>query len=162
VKKELTHLIGGLLMLSSYYHSSRGFLPLLTIIPILMVSFATEKEKNQLEYIGLVGTTLLSGFFITHTTLGNTISLSLFILFFVLPLTIYWILVLSSELYFDLKAASIAISYFGVTIISFYALINYLNISEFIFAEGNTGPMALSFSAMVIVVLLPFYISINR
>ncbi|MFO7791365.1 MAG: hypothetical protein R6W73_00080 [Candidatus Saliniplasma sp.] len=162
MKKELIHLLGGFLIFSSYYHSNMGLLPLLNIIPILLVSFAVEKENQVLEYAGLIGTSLLSGFFITHTGLADTLYLTLFITSFVLPFIVYWKIVLSFDLHFDLKASILAAAYFSATIVTFYALIDYLDISEFILAEGNTGPMALAFSAVTIMVLLPFYISVNR
>lgn len=162
MKNELVHLLGGFLIFSSYYHSQMGLFPLLNMIPILLVSLAIEREKDRLMYTGLITTTLLSGFFITHTGLANTLYLTSFILSFALPLTIYWKVVLSFDLHFDLKASILATTYFIGTIITFYTLIDYLDVSEFILAEGNTGPMGLAFSAVTIMVFLPFYIAINR
>ncbi|MGM0405537.1 MAG: hypothetical protein ACQEQM_05285 [Thermoplasmatota archaeon] len=162
MKKELTHLLGGFLIISSFFNSDMGLLPVMNIIPILLVSFGVENEKENVQYIGLISMTLLSSFLIIPAGLGNTTFMLLFIISFVLPLMVYWKVVLSFDLHFDLKASVLGMVYFIFTVITFYALIYLLNINEFILAAENTGPMALAFSATVILVLLPFYMSVNR
>ncbi|MFW6141486.1 MAG: hypothetical protein ACOC53_02880 [Candidatus Saliniplasma sp.] len=162
MKKNMVHLLGGFLIFSSFYHSNMDLMPVMTIIPILLVSFAVEKERDELQSIGLIAATMVSSYFIIQMSLGNTLYLLLFTLSFVLPLTLYWKVVLSFDLHFDLKASILAVSYFSVTIITFYLIIYYLNVGEYILSEGGFGAMALVFSAATILVLLPFYASINR
>lgn len=162
MKRELTHIIGGSLILSSFLNSDMGILPILNIIPILLVSFAVEKENEGLQTVGLIGMTTLSSYFIVTISLGDMISLIFFMISFVFPLILYWKVVLSFDLHFDPKASVLALAYLSATIVTFYALIHLLNIDEFILAPENTGPMSLAYSAIVIMVLIPVYISINR
>ncbi|MFW5898503.1 MAG: hypothetical protein ACOCT7_01460, partial [Candidatus Saliniplasma sp.] len=95
MKKNMVHLLGGFLIFSSFYHSNMDLMPVLTIIPILLVSFAVEKERDGLQSIGLIAATMVSSYFIIQMSLGNTLYLLLFTLSFVLPLTLYWKVVLS-------------------------------------------------------------------
>jgi len=162
MRKELTHILGGFLIISSFYHSDMGLLPLLTIIPIVLVSLGVERENYLLQYSGLIAMTLLSSYFIKHTGLGNIFNLIQFITSFVFPLVVYWMVVLSIDLHFDLKASMVGASYFSVTVITFYIFIRSLSVSEYLLSAENPGPMALAFSAVTIMVLIPFYILINR
>jgi len=162
MRKEIVHLIGGFLIVSSFYHSDMGLLSLLTIIPIVSVSIGVDKEVYWVQYTGLIIATLLSSYLITHKGLANIFYLIQFITSFVLPLVIYWKVVLSFDLHFDPKASVLGASYFSVTVITFYGLIEFLNVSDYILSVENPGPMALAFGAVTLLVLIPYYIVVSR
>jgi len=157
-RNVLIHLLGIILSISAILHSFDNYWTVLIIIPYIIVSISVELEFEKISIISLVAGTLITPFFINPNFMVDFIPITIFIITFIIPVIVYWILVLSPTINFNRKGIFLTASYFGLSIIMFYSVIFIFNISDYILAEENAGPQALVLISSALLAMIPYHI----
>lgn len=160
--KGTIYLFGILIGLSDLYHSNGELISLIVFVPITVISVGTYLDRESIKIGGLITATIAFVYFIPTISLKDTTSLSIYILTFVLPLIVYWSLILAVLPTFELKASTFAVSYFLLVLILFFALVFVLNVNEYLLAAGNEAPQALVLSASALIVFIPYHLALKR
>lgn len=160
-KKDLIiHLLGSLLVLSTLYHSYTLY-SLLVALPFALVSYSVEKEERRLLFPLLILGTLAPPLFIATGSMNEIFSLGVFALTFAFPLFLYWTVVLLAETRLNWRALSIALTYVVLTLLTFYSLPVFLDISQFILSPENRGVQTLMFFGASMIVAIPFHVALE-
>ncbi|MBS3781953.1 MAG: hypothetical protein KGY68_05030 [Candidatus Thermoplasmatota archaeon] len=156
-KDFVTHILGSLLVLSSIYHSYTLY-SLLVVVPLFLVSYSTNQEKERLVFPSLVLATILSTYFISAGNMNEIFSLLLFSITFAFPLFLYWVVALQEEMDIRLKPIGIALSYVLFTALLFYVLPELLGISVFILSPRNRIPQTLMVLGSGMILAIPYHV----
>ncbi|MFW6144550.1 MAG: hypothetical protein ACOC55_03165, partial [Candidatus Natronoplasma sp.] len=105
------HLLGAVIIISTYHHSDSLY-SLLVSIPVFLVSLSIYSNQ-RFRLPALCAATLYSPLLTTTGSMDESLSFLLYSTTFVLPFVIYWILVLAFEFSakVERKGAVIASSY---------------------------------------------------
>lgn len=153
----IIHFLGGLIVLSSVYHSEHNFLSLILIAPISLSSLGIHLDKPELYLSGLVATSLIGPLLLAQHGMEDIVTLTIFVFTFLLPLLIYWGVVLSEKISFDLLAALTAAFYILACLLLFYFLIFMTNVNEYLLSIGNKAPQTLVLIASALIVYIPIH-----
>ncbi len=158
-KDPMIHLLGVLIVVSTFYHSN-DYHSLLVSVPIFLTSFSFYKSIEWLKIPALCATTLYAPFTMTTGGMDEFFSLLVFSVSFLIPVVIYWVLVLGSELHLHINSKGVvfAVSYLVFTVLFFYLIPFILGISEFFLSAENRGAQALLLIGFGLVLVLPYQI----
>lgn len=136
MKRILPHALGALLVISTVYHSDSLYSVFLAI-PFFLISFMIEIGRNELIFPTLIFTAVIQFLLITSAPVSDFVSVIIFLISFGLPLSYYWLIILSQNSKLNPKPVGIATSYVVFTFILFYFLPDFIGVSEFIFGGRN-------------------------
>ncbi len=159
-RNVLIHMLGAILAVSSVFRYFDKTKLIFLTAPILLVfiSVFVELEKERYSVILLAVGTLSIPYFAVQNNMTDFYPLFIFIITFVTPLMIYWIVLLSPTVYFNPKGLFLSASYLGLSITIFYSIIFIFNISDYILAEENSGPQALVFIGSALLAMIPYHV----
>ncbi|MFP4050575.1 MAG: hypothetical protein ACLFVB_02410 [Thermoplasmata archaeon] len=159
-RNVLIHMLGVILAVSALMQSFDNPSLVLYAAPILviLISVFVELEKESISILLLAGWTLSIPFFATQNNMTDFYPLFIFIITFIAPLIIYWIVLLSPTVYFSAKGLFLSASYVGFSVILFYLIIFISNINNYILAEENTGPQALVLIGSALLAMIPYHV----
>ena len=159
-RNVLIHMLGGILAVSAIMQSFNNYSLVIFAAPILLASISVfvELEKEKFSVIILTAGTLSIPYFAVQNNMTDFYPLFIFIITFVTPLMIYWIVLLSPTVYFSPKGLFLSASYLGLSITVFYSIIFIFNISDYILAEENTGPQALVLIGSALLAMIPYHV----
>ncbi len=154
----LIHLLGIILSISAILHSFDNYWTVIIVIPYIIVSISVKLNLEKISVIPLTAGTLIIPFFISPNSMNDFIPITIFIITFITPLMIYWILVLTPTINFNQKGIFLTASYFCLSIIVFYSMTSIFNITDYILAEENSGPQALVLIGSALIAMIPYHI----
>ncbi|MFW6196691.1 MAG: hypothetical protein ACOC5D_05075 [Thermoplasmatota archaeon] len=159
-RNVLIHMLGAILAVSSViqYFDNTSFVILAAPILLIMISLFVELEKERLSIIILAIGTLSISYFAVQDNMTDFYPLFIFLVTFIAPLIIYWIVLLSPTVYFSAKGLFLSASYLGLSVTVFYSIIFIFNISDYILAEENTGPQALVLIGSALLAMIPYHV----
>ncbi len=144
MRRLLPHILGSLLVISTIYHSDT-FYSLLVAIPIFLISYFMESEKDRFLFPALIITASVQFFFITSSSVNELFALIFFGVSFAFPLFLYWVVVLGAVSEIELKPSIVSGSYVIFTFALFYLLPELMEVSKFILGKQNEGVQILLF-----------------
>ncbi len=161
-KDPTIHLLGVLIVVSTFYHSN-DYHSLLVSVPIFLTSLSVYKDIDWLKMPALCVATLYAPFTMTTGGMGEFFNLIIFSASFLIPVVIYWVMVLGSELHIHInrKGVILAVSYLVFTIFLFYLIPLFLGISEFFLSPENRGAQALLLIGFGLALVLPYQITME-
>ncbi|MFW5927857.1 MAG: hypothetical protein ACOCSL_01545 [Thermoplasmatota archaeon] len=159
-RNVLIHMLSVILAVSALMQSFDNPSLVLYAAPILviLISVFVELEKENISILLLAGGTLSIPYFAVQDNMTDFYPLFIFLVTFIAPLMIYWIVLLSPTVYFSAKGLFLSASYLGISITVFYLIIFIFNISDYILAEENTGPQALVLIGSALLAMIPYHI----
>lgn len=163
MKKAYIYLLSVFLVISVMYHSE-DLIAVSSSVPFLLVCLGEWKENEISKVTGLIVGTIMLAYFIEPNTLDTFVPLVYFIVTLLIPSVLYWRLVLyeGEEMSLDRRASLIALSYFVLTLVVFYAIIYLTQAPDFLLTQGGEGAEALVMSASVILSFIPFHMTMDR
>ncbi|MGM0510402.1 MAG: hypothetical protein ACQESD_04665 [Thermoplasmatota archaeon] len=155
-KEVQINLIAGIFMVALLYHSE-GYFPLITLIPLGLVSIGYHFDRESLKNIGLAASTITVAVFLKNYSMGDLYSLLIFIPTLIVPLNVYWGAVLSPRSSNDITTSLVALSYLALVPTVFYLLIFLLKIDTYVLSVENLAPQALILSALAAILFIPYH-----
>lgn len=151
------HVFGALIIISVFYHSTSIF-SLLVSIPVLLISYSVEQEIEWLSLLSLSMGTLYIPFFVSFGSMNEVLFFLAFLITFLLPLSIYWILVLSTEIDFEIgwKGLGFMISYPISIVLVFYLLSFSPRLADYLFSPEYKGPQAIILVGLGLLLIIPY------
>lgn len=152
-KEYLTYLLATMLLLSIFFHSI-SYYSLLLAIPLFAAAYT--QKRPFLPLLSLSVATLYFPFFISGASMDDVFSLILFFSTLMVPLVLYWAVILIPELEIGWKATTVAASYFSLTVALFYIIPFLLGVYEFFMDSPHLGPQALLIIALGLILALSY------
>lgn len=159
-RNMLIHMLGVILSVSAIFQSLDNLSMTLFAAPILLatISILVEFEREKLSILILAGGTLMTPYFTDQNYMTDFYPLFIFIVTFVAPLIIYWIVLLSPTVYFNPKGLFLSASFVGLSVTLFYSIAFLFEINDYLLAEENAGPQALVLIGSALLAMIPYHI----
>ncbi len=163
VREGLIHLLGAFLAVSIIYLSVSTSLVLIPISALALVSIAVWRGISTLKYTSIIAVTLSFPFFFQRFRMSDLEGLVFYSIVFLLPLVLYWALVLFPPeiLHVNKKALMVSVSYVGTSLALFYALLFAFQVQDFILREEYPGPQALVLLASTLIMTVVYRLGIG-
>ncbi len=160
-RDAMIHALGAAIVLSVLYHSREGYLALVVILPVVMVSLGQRIENKGIQIAGLGIVSLFVPYLISSYSMGELFPLIIFIITLVIPLVAYWGLTLSCTTVPEPVSAVNSAIYTVIVLLTFYIFTFTFDVGEYILDTGNMAPQALMLTAFSLLVLIPYYIYVE-
>jgi len=159
-RNVLIHMLGVIISISAILQSYENDWTVIIFAPVILflISLFIELKKENISIIILAGGTLVIPYFAEQNYMSDFYPLFIFIITFVAPLMIYWIVILSPAVDFNPKGLFLSASYLGLSVTIFYSLIFIFNISDYVLSEENRGPQALVLIGSALLASIPYHL----
>ncbi|MFO8110190.1 MAG: hypothetical protein R6U17_06715 [Thermoplasmata archaeon] len=156
VRKPSVHLLGILLTFVILSLTTNWLIITAAVAALLSVSIAVYLEKRAAAFPGLILVSILLPHSIGTVGLDEFYPLLFYVAVFIIPLMIYWSVVLSDEFFTNKITTAVSVSYFASVPVIFYSIVVYGGLQEYLLVSGNQGPQALVLSGCAALIYLVY------